>query len=541
MALEMAYLILISTIITCVAALAERAVRVWHGQTRLLWVAAACAVLGVTVGRMFSATSPVSVLRSTSAVSTTLAGAPALTPALRPSGSAGDLVSEPASRVAERAGRARIVPAAVAQRLAILDEPLEITWLLSSLLLIVLAGWSSVQARGRRRRWVPSEMDGVRVLLTDRTGPAVIGLVRRQIVLPRWVMGLSAHERGLILRHETEHVRAGDPALVCAVLLMLIATPWNPLLWVMRRRLQRAIELDCDARVLKARVNARAYGALLLKVAQLDVGTAGLAGAGAAFSRVSDLRARIEHIAKPREAPRHGIGVAYLAGSLALFGVACAAPRPAPAAPAEPNVRQLAAQLTAALDADSSTLPDSEVSARRELKGRLQRLASGVSTSTTTSAVGRDAGTLAMGSVADLRRKEMEARVARDSLLEMHHRSTSDGLALARSHSDSAAALRARVERQNGDSTAIRRALHGASLDAGTGTLWILATPRGDVLRTAQSERISAADTITAERVAGRLGAVASAIGSFSVLEGTRLGLPGARVVWAVVNERDVR
>jgi beta-lactamase regulating signal transducer with metallopeptidase domain len=44
--------------------------------------------------------------------------------------------------------------------------------------------------------------------------------------------------------------------------------PWNLALWWQLRRLCLAVEMDCDARVVSALGDARAYGALLLRVAE---------------------------------------------------------------------------------------------------------------------------------------------------------------------------------------------------------------------------------------------------------------------------------
>ena len=44
--------------------------------------------------------------------------------------------------------------------------------------------------------------------------------------------------------------------------------PWNLALWWHLRRLRLAVEMDCDSRVVGALGDARAYGELLLKVAQ---------------------------------------------------------------------------------------------------------------------------------------------------------------------------------------------------------------------------------------------------------------------------------
>jgi hypothetical protein len=69
-----------------------------------------------------------------------------------------------------------------------------------------------------------------------------------------------------VLRHESEHIRAGDPRLLLVAGLVLVAMPWNPALWWMMRRMRLAMEIDCDARVLRGIDAIHAYGMLLLAV-----------------------------------------------------------------------------------------------------------------------------------------------------------------------------------------------------------------------------------------------------------------------------------
>src|SRR5690606_12921348 len=89
-----------------------------------------------------------------------------------------------------------------------------------------------------------------------------------EVVVPAWVLTLDAASRSLVLRHELEHLRAGDAALQHFTRLLVALVPWNPALWYIERRLRGAIEVDCDRRVLGAmRSSRRQYGALLLHVA----------------------------------------------------------------------------------------------------------------------------------------------------------------------------------------------------------------------------------------------------------------------------------
>jgi TonB-dependent SusC/RagA subfamily outer membrane receptor len=78
----------------------------------------------------------------------------------------------------------------------------------------------------------------------------------------------SPVEQRLILNHEAAHVDAGDPILLGVACVLVALVPWNPALWIVLARLRLAIELDCDARVLRAGVSPRSYGTLLVDVAE---------------------------------------------------------------------------------------------------------------------------------------------------------------------------------------------------------------------------------------------------------------------------------
>lgn len=119
-----------------------------------------------------------------------------------------------------------------------------------------------------RRRWPTVDLHGKQVRLSADVGPVVIGVARAEIVVPRWVVGRSTDEQRLIVEHEASHVSARDPLLLCAGCALAAIMPWNPALWMILSRLRLAIELDCDARVLRRGSSPRAYGTLLVDVAE---------------------------------------------------------------------------------------------------------------------------------------------------------------------------------------------------------------------------------------------------------------------------------
>jgi hypothetical protein len=95
-----------------------------------------------------------------------------------------------------------------------------------------------------------------------------MGLVRPEIILPRWVLDRTREEQRLILAHEAAHLQARDPILLGIACALVALMPWNPALWIILSRVRLAIEVDCDTRVLRGGVSARSYGSLLVDVAE---------------------------------------------------------------------------------------------------------------------------------------------------------------------------------------------------------------------------------------------------------------------------------
>ena len=122
--------------------------------------------------------------------------------------------------------------------------------------------------RRQRDTWPARRIDGVQVRLSSDVGPAVVGLDPMEIVVPEWTLALDHPLRAMVLRHEEEHRRARDPHLLLASAVLLALMPWNAALWWCVRRLRLAIELDCDARVLRAHPCPERYSLLLLTIAQ---------------------------------------------------------------------------------------------------------------------------------------------------------------------------------------------------------------------------------------------------------------------------------
>ena len=139
-------------------------------------------------------------------------------------------------------------------------------WVGSSALALVFISVLTLRLMRRCREWSEAELEGERVLLSRDVGPAVAGIIRSRIVVPAWVLELGPTLRRLLIAHEREHVRAHDVRVLAVALLLPIAAPWNLALWWQWRRLRQAVELDCDARVLRGSGDVRGYAELLLEV-----------------------------------------------------------------------------------------------------------------------------------------------------------------------------------------------------------------------------------------------------------------------------------
>ena len=143
-----------------------------------------------------------------------------------------------------------------------------------------LAGWLGVTATllllfvlvnrrfaTARRSWPSESLHGTPVRVAPRVGPAVLGFLRAEIIVPQSLLARSDEDQRLILAHEREHVRTRDHLLLGGAWLCAILFPWHPAVWYLTNRVRLAIELDCDARVLRGGASPRSYGALLIDMA----------------------------------------------------------------------------------------------------------------------------------------------------------------------------------------------------------------------------------------------------------------------------------
>lgn len=298
MATWFAYCTLLALLLGVAAAAAERLLRLYGLPARGAWAAALAAALVLPLLPR-AADGPPAPAQAVAAPAEVISTGRAVH-------GAGIVVAPPASP----RGPAAAWPVLVERHLPRL-------WLGSSLALACALAVGTAGMLRRRRRWRREVVAGAPVLVSGDTGPAVAGFFRPAIVLPEWVLAWDEGRQRMMVEHELEHIRARDPLLILGSWLAVILFPWNPVVWWQARRLRLAVEMDCDARVLRARPGVGAYGRLLLEVGRLSSGR----WAVAAFSEpVSSLERRIRGMtARP---PRHR---ARLAAALLLAAAAAAA------------------------------------------------------------------------------------------------------------------------------------------------------------------------------------------------------------------------
>lgn len=162
--------------------------------------------------------------------------------------------------------------------------------------LIGLARLQAMVARAQRRDDLGA---GVRV---SSAAPTPLSWGRSVILLPeRLLGGLSAAQMAMVLRHEAEHLRRGDP-LWFVFLSFAEAVGWfNPFLRQQTQRCRLAAELACDAAITaKAPALRRAYAETLILVLKTAAGDI-RPYAPAAFSplKSGDNSMRLSEIMRP--------------------------------------------------------------------------------------------------------------------------------------------------------------------------------------------------------------------------------------------------
>ena len=217
---------------------------------------------------------------------------------------------------------ARMAPAWAAAAPATLAAPS--TW--PAALLAAWAGGAlallSVLVHRQRRfeALLSASRAGEAPCLPAGTGPAVLGVWRRRVVLPRdFDSAFDAEERRLMLRHEDVHLRRGDNAWNLLASALLVLHWFNPIAWWAWRRLRADQETSCDAAVLREEPPGAlsAYAGALLKVQGVVLAPP----FATAWQSTHPLVERVRMLQAHRISPaRHRAGLRLAALSIVLAG-----------------------------------------------------------------------------------------------------------------------------------------------------------------------------------------------------------------------------
>jgi beta-lactamase regulating signal transducer with metallopeptidase domain len=143
-----------------------------------------------------------------------------------------------------------------------------------------------------------------RVAPTQRlSSPAVFGLTRPVLLMPvGYLSRLSRKDAEHVLLHELAHVKRGDLWMHGLVLLLQVVYWYNPLLWLVRRRVHQLRELCCDATVAGLlREDTPAYRQTLVETARRFLATRSEPGLGllGLFEDTHLLLARLNWLERP--------------------------------------------------------------------------------------------------------------------------------------------------------------------------------------------------------------------------------------------------
>jgi hypothetical protein len=203
-------------------------------------------------------------------------------------------------------------------------------WVLGSLSLFVIVAATLGRLRLARRRWREHVIGGTPVLVSSGAGPAVVGLLRPRIVVPEWLLAEPAERQRIVVMHEDQHRRARDPLLLACACASVCVLPWNPAAWWMLLRIRLAVELDCDARVLRCGVVPRTYGSLLLHIAARTPTSP--FGSAALTTSTTQLERRLVAMTDSRRNVRRVATVFSALGAVLLVAAACTTDLPTAAA-----------------------------------------------------------------------------------------------------------------------------------------------------------------------------------------------------------------
>ena len=162
------------------------------------------------------------------------------------------------------------------------------------------------------------------------------GIVKPEVLLPHESNRWTAERMRVVLSHELAHIRRCDWPVQIAAHVVRAVLWFNPLVWIVCRRLRFYAEQACDDDVLRAGIGARDYAAHLLDLARQCRHPGATWASAIPMAHPSTLETRITAMLNPlldRRIPSRLI-IAGVTAALLLVMLPAAALRARQAAPA---------------------------------------------------------------------------------------------------------------------------------------------------------------------------------------------------------------
>ncbi len=142
----------------------------------------------------------------------------------------------------------------------------------------------------------------VRITRSDAADiPFAWGLLKPVIVLPKSSCDWPPEALRMVLLHETSHIKRDDTIWALIGCAATVLYWFNPLVWILRKRMVIEAEKTCDDIVLHAGGDAPSYAAHLLEVARQIRRRRIIIPAGIAMARRAELEGRLLSILSNRK------------------------------------------------------------------------------------------------------------------------------------------------------------------------------------------------------------------------------------------------
>ena len=150
---------------------------------------------------------------------------------------------------------------------------------------------------GRAQPMANSPGSSVPILLSkDAHVPLTCGIFKPRILLPLAARHWTPLRLRAVVLHELAHIERRDVLVQCAAQLVVALWWFQPLVWLLRRKLRLESELACDSAALGSGLLPSQYAAELIAIAQSIRHPALANFAGIGMARGGDLETRVRSI-----------------------------------------------------------------------------------------------------------------------------------------------------------------------------------------------------------------------------------------------------